>query len=61
MKISRSAQRETAFILLFEYIVKGDETAEEIWENAVEIPNLKELPYVKYALHWLSALRQSRG
>lgn len=47
MKISRSAQRETAFILLFEYIVKGDETAEEIWENAVEIPNLKELPYVK--------------
>ena len=46
MEISRSALRETAFILLFEYLVKGNETAQEIWDNAVELPTLKTADYV---------------
>lgn len=45
MKISRSASREMAFVLLFEFIMKGDESAQEIWDNAVEFPNLKQSPY----------------
>ena len=49
MRISRSAARETAFVLLFEYIIKGNESASEIWENAVELPTLKDVPYTKDA------------
>lgn len=49
MVMNRSLSRETAFLLLFEYIMKKDETAEEIYENAVEFPNFKESPYVKQA------------
>lgn len=45
MKITRSASREMAFVLLFEFLIKGDETAEEIWENAIEFPTLKQSPY----------------
>ena len=45
MKVTRHVSREMAFILLFEYLVKGDETAEEIWENSVEYPELKKSPY----------------
>ena len=47
--MNRSLSRETAFSLLFEYIIKQDEGAEEIFENAVEFPNFKESPYVRQA------------
>ena len=47
MIMSRSLSRETAFMLLFEYVVRKDESAEEIFENAVEIPNFKESPYTR--------------
>ena len=45
--MSRSLSREAAFMLLFEYVVRGDETAEEIHENAEAIPNFKESPYTR--------------
>ena len=48
MLMNRSLSREMAFLLLFEYVIKGDESAEEIFENAVEYPNFKESPYTKH-------------
>ena len=45
MKFSRATAREAAFLLTFEYIVRGDESAEDIWENAEELPNCKHIPY----------------
>ena len=45
MKVTRRASREIAFSLLFEFLIKGDEPAEEIWDNAVEFPTLKSGPY----------------
>ena len=42
MLMNRSLSREMAFLLLFEYVIKGDESAEEIFENAVEYPNFKD-------------------
>ncbi len=47
MVMSRSLSREAAFMLLFEYVVRGDETAEEVYENAEAIPNFKQSPYTR--------------
>ena len=45
--MNRKTARENAFLLLFEVVCKGDETAEEIFEKATEIRELEVDDYVK--------------
>ena len=45
MKVTRKTARELAFLLVYEYLLKGDESAEEIYENVTEFPTLKTAPY----------------
>lgn len=45
MEVSRKKAREVAFLLVYEYLFKGDESAEEIYENVSEYPTLKQIPY----------------
>lgn len=45
MKVTRKTARELAFLLVYEYLLKGDESPEEIYENVTEFPTLKNAPY----------------
>jgi len=45
--MQRKIARENAFILLFERVCKGDETAEDIFRKATEIRGLEYDDYVK--------------
>ncbi|MBR2930999.1 MAG: transcription antitermination factor NusB [Clostridia bacterium] len=47
--MSRKLSRETAFLLLFEYFFKQDESAVEIYEHAGEYPDFEESEYTKRA------------
>ncbi len=45
--MNRKTARENAFLLVFESIVKGDETSEEIFAKATEVRALEVDEYVK--------------
>ena len=45
--MNRKCARENTFLLLFEAVGKGDETAEEIFEKAVSVRELEYDSYVK--------------
>lgn len=45
--MQRKTARENAFILLFERIFKSDETAEEIFQKAIDVRSLEYDDYVK--------------
>lgn len=45
--MQRKVARENAFLLIFESVCKADETAEEIFTNAVEVRGLEFDDYVK--------------
>ena len=45
--MQRKVARENAFLLIFESVCKTDETAEEIFNNAVEVRSLEFDEYVK--------------
>ncbi len=45
--MNRKTARENAFLLIFESIVKGDETSEEIFSKATEVRDLEVDEYVK--------------
>ncbi len=47
--MNRKTARENAFLLLFESVVKNDETAEEIFEKATSVRELEVDEYVKRA------------
>lgn len=45
--MQRKAARENTFLLIFESVCKADETAEEIFNNAVEVRGIEYDDYVK--------------
>ncbi|MBR7117328.1 MAG: transcription antitermination factor NusB [Clostridia bacterium] len=45
--MTRSMSRETAFLLLFEYGIKGNETKEEIIAHTEELTNFSKSPYAE--------------
>lgn len=47
MIMTRSMARETAFLLLFEYVIKGNETKEDIITHTEELTNFAKAPYVE--------------